>query len=80
MLPLVESPEGCMWKFWPEDCEVEWVWLLSSEDSTEGKGSRSGGGGVRVFCNGEALYDSKWVWGPEAVKGGREARLMDCGD
>jgi len=58
----VERPEGCMWKFWPEDWDCEervWVWewevALSREDSTLGKGSRSGGGGVRVRWRGEAL-------------------------
>ena len=53
-----ERPEGCMWKLWPEDWEVEWVCVLARLDSTEGKGSRSvveGGGGVRARARGEAL-------------------------
>ena len=42
-----------MWKFCPD---VE----DSIEDSTEGKGwssDSSGGGGVNVFCKGDAVYD-----------------------
>jgi hypothetical protein len=42
-----------MWKAWPDMAD-------SMEDSTEGNGCRSdmsGGGGVSVFCNGEAVYD-----------------------
>jgi hypothetical protein len=34
----------------------------SMEDSTEGNGCNSdmsGGGGVKAFCNGEAVYDWK---------------------
>lgn len=52
-----------MWKFLPEVME-----LLSRDDSTDGKGSRSvsgpergsKGGGVRAFCSGDAVYDGGW--------------------
>jgi hypothetical protein len=51
-----DRPEEGMWKLWPED----WVeWEDSIEVSTEGKGGGPDkeweGGGVRVFCSGEAL-------------------------
>jgi hypothetical protein len=42
-----------MWKFWPDSVD-------SIEDSTDGNGWRSdmsGGGGVSVFCKGDAVYD-----------------------
>lgn len=63
-----------MWKLRPD-------WIDSMEDSTEGKGSRpgSGGGGVSALCRGEAAKE--WKWEDAAVgKGGREERLVDCGD
>ena len=49
------SPEAGMWKFCPDPA-------LSIDDSTDGNGSGSfgpsgsGGGGVKAFCSGEALY------------------------
>lgn len=49
------------------------------EDSTEGKScieEFSGGGGVRVFCSGDAAYAEKW----EAAKGGRVVRVLGIGD
>lgn len=70
---LVRAAEG-MWKLRPD-------WVDSMEDSTEGKGSMpvSGGGGVRALCRGEAAKE--WKWEDAAVgNGGREERLMDCGD
>jgi hypothetical protein len=51
----VWSPDAGIWKFCPDPA-------LSIEDSTDGKGSGSfgpsgsGGGGVRAFCSGEAVY------------------------
>jgi hypothetical protein len=36
----------------------------------------SGGGGVSVFCKGDAVYD----WNCGARNGGKEARLNMCGE
>lgn len=50
------------------------------DDSTEGKGcssDMSGGGGVKVFCSGDAVYDWRW----EAKNGGKDVRLLImCGE
>lgn len=52
----------------------------SMDDSTEGKGCRSdmsAGGGVSVFCSGDAVYDCSC----EAANGGNDFRLsIRCGD
>lgn len=68
-----ERPWDGIWKFWPDTAD-------SMEDSTEGKGCRSdmsGGGGVKVFCSGDAVYD----WSCEAKNGGRDVRLfIICGE
>lgn len=49
--PDTDRPEVEIWKFCPE-------MTLSTDDSTEGKGSFAsrppGGGGVKAFCNGDA--------------------------
>jgi len=62
-----------MWKLGPDTAD-------SIDDSTEGNGGisdRSGGGGVSVFCSGEAVYE----WRCDAKKGGRDVLLfVKCGE
>lgn len=59
MSELLESPEEGMWKLCPlpiEDCvEVEESKDVSIEENGVGPVRACAGGGVRVFCRGEAL-------------------------
>lgn len=61
-----------MWKFCPDTAD-------SMDDSTDGKGcisDMSGGGGVSVFCSGDAVYDCRC----EAKKGGSDVLLFIWGE
>lgn len=59
MSELLERPEEGMWKLCPlpiEDCvEVEESKDFSIEENGAGPARVCEGGGVRVFCRGEAL-------------------------
>jgi hypothetical protein len=68
------SPDAEMWKLCPEP-------VLSIEDSTEGKGSGSfgpsgsGGGGVKAFCSGDAVYCCCWKCPGGLNPGGKDDLL-----
>lgn len=77
-----EAVDGMMWKFAP-DC-VESIEDGGASPSTDGKGcmssgpgTSSAGGGVRVCCRGEAVYE--WNCEPRA-NGGREVRDWTGGE
>jgi hypothetical protein len=72
-----DSPCDEMWKLAPD-------LLLSTEDSTDGKGTKSlfsGWGGVMARWSGEAAYVWLWLWNCGGLRsGGREARFPSFGD
>lgn len=74
-----DAVEGMIWKFVPDCVESVKVKDGGASPSTDGNGgmssggASSAGGGVRVCCRGDAVYD--WNCEPKA-NGGIEVR--DC--